>query len=143
MDINEKITFLDIRDIEKIGKESLPIYFNSNDIAHIILDKNYIIIKLSILKKIVGFVICQIFEERLHIMSIAIDKNSRKEGYATKLLDELKKLNYNTISLYVMVTNQPAINLYEKNGFIKKKVMKEYYTTLNNTDAYYYEFNQT
>ena len=76
-------------------------------------------------------------------MSIAIDKNSRKEGYATKLLDELKKLNYNTISLYVLVTNQPAINLYEKNGFIKKKVMKEYYTTLNNTDAYYYEFNQT
>ena len=54
-------------------------------------------------------------------MSIAIDKNSRKEGYATKLLDELKKLNYNTISLYVLVTNQPAINLYEKNGFIKKK----------------------
>ena len=142
MDIKKKINFLDIKEIEKIGKESLPIYFDSNDLVNILLDKEFIILKLSILKRILGFAICKIYDERLHIMSIAIDKKSRKEGYATKLIEELKKLNYKTISLYVMVSNIPAISLYEKNGFKQIKVMKDYYTTLNNADAYYYEFNQ-
>ena len=141
MDISNKINFLDIRKIEKIGKDSLPIYFSSNELIQIKFDEEYFIFKISILKRIVGFVICKKYGERIHIMSIAIENKCRKEGYATLLLNKLKTLNFKTISLYVMVTNKPAINLYEKNGFIQKKIMKEYYTTLNNTDAYYYEFD--
>ena len=143
MIITNRINFNDIKIIEYIGKASLPIYFTGEEILHILINKKYICYKIEVNTDIIGFAICKIYDERLHIMSIAIDEKFRKKGYATHLINELKSLNYNKISLYVLESNTSAIKFYEKNNFSLVKIMKEYYTTLNNADAYYYEFKQT
>ncbi|MCX6665685.1 MAG: N-acetyltransferase [Euryarchaeota archaeon] len=55
----------------------------------------------------------------------------QKQGIALKLLiaaeEELKQKNINTIRLEVSVTNYQAIHLYEKQGYTKTKILKNYY----------------
>jgi [ribosomal protein S18]-alanine N-acetyltransferase len=62
------------------------------------------------------------------ICSIAIDKNFRGRGFATRLLNEsIREMRLNKIEsvlLYVNVNNVPAIKLYEKLGFRMTKEMK-------------------
>lgn len=54
-------------------------------------------------------------------MSIVVKKTARHQGIGQKLLDELIKLaretNLEKINLEVNEINEPAIKLYEKNGF--------------------------
>ena len=109
MVVNKKIKLKDIINIEKIGKESLPIYFTKKDIFHLLLDNNYAIFKATNNHKIVGFCICQIYPDRIHIMSIAISKKFRKKGYASELINNIINLNYKKVSLYVIFNNIPAI----------------------------------
>ncbi len=99
--------------------------------------------------RIVGYIMCRIESGfcylrrgwcRLgHIISIAIHPNFRRKGIGTSLmLEALKRLKeiYNAKEVYleVRVSNYPAINLYEKLGFKKVKVLRYYY--LDGEDAY-------
>jgi len=55
----------------------------------------------------------------------------QKQGIALQLLtaaeEELKQKNINTIRLEVSVTNHQAIHLYQKQGYTKTKILKNYY----------------
>ena len=145
-----KCSFIKVNDllhIEKIGESSLPIYFNFEDLINIFNDNEFYLIKVYKKSKnksnlIVGFLIAKLYEnKRVHIMSIAIDKNYRRRNLGTKLINYLKNnINHNKISLYVLVNNFPAIKLYEKNNFYNIKKIENYYETLEVKDAYYYEY---
>lgn len=71
------------------------------------------------------------------IMNIVTKKDHRKKGIARGLLKKLiiysTEQNYQKICLEVKANNVPAISLYEKNGFIKVGVRKNYYQ--NQIDA--------
>ncbi len=99
--------------------------------------------------RIVGYIMCRIESGfcylrrgwcRLgHIISIAVHPNFRRKGIGTSLmLEALKRLKeiYNAKEAYleVRVSNYPAINLYEKLGFKKVKILRYYY--LDGEDAY-------
>ncbi len=156
------IIYSDIYIIEQIGKICLPIYYSSIDIFFLLYDDNYVLFKINLDNKIIGFIIaCKkyktIQEElnntntnrtkiiRFHIMSIGILPQYRKQGYGSILLNYLqqyinKNYHYPIItSLYVLTTNTAAIKLYEKYNFIKKFKNENYYTNLLTKSAYYYE----
>ncbi len=99
--------------------------------------------------RIVGYVMCRVesgigFLRRGliklgHIVSIAVLPNYRRRGIGTmmmfKSLERLKEYyNVNEVYLEVRVGNIPAINLYEKLGFKKVKLIKHYY--LDGEDAF-------
>jgi len=99
--------------------------------------------------KVVGYVMCRVetglghIKRRLmklgHVVSIAVLPEYRRMGVGKALMEEsLKRLKefYNVEEVYleVRVSNIPAINLYEKLGFKKIKVIKHYY--LDGEDAY-------
>ena len=131
-----------IFELEIIGKNSMPIYYNAFDIINTINEDNSIILKYIENNKVLGFCIIDINDNRYHITSIAVDENHRKKQIGTKLIEYIKN-NYDVsvISLYVQSCNDVAINFYKKNNFKFVKKLENYYTTLKNKGAYYCELS--
>jgi len=73
-----------------------------------------------------------------HIVSLAVLKKYRRRGVGTALmkvaLEGLKNYGVKEVYLEVRVSNTPAIRLYEKFGFVKKRIIPSYY--LDGEDAY-------
>lgn len=61
----------------------------------------------------------------LYIQRLGVNVLYMQKGIGSKTLDQAKelarKLNYNYLRLLVVDFNYPAINLYLKNGFVKKE----------------------
>lgn len=81
---------------------------------------------------VVGFVTLQYIVDEGYIGDVAVAESFRRRGIADLLLQKLrqeglsKKLSF--LTLEVRASNAPAIALYEKNGYRKISVMKDYYT---------------
>jgi ribosomal-protein-alanine N-acetyltransferase len=69
--------------------------------------------------------------DECHLLNISIKKSMQKKGYGSHLLDEvIRRANLahaKTIYLEVRVSNQTAINLYDKHGFNEMSIRKDYY----------------
>ena len=93
-------------------------------------NENYIVLKALLNNQIVGFVMMQKSDE-LNIDSIAVNKEFRNLGVATKLIQKAEELakhnNIKTLSLEVSYKNITAFLLYEKLGFVERRVRKSYY----------------
>ena len=78
-----------------------------------------------------GYLITYDNVDSLDIFVIAVDKNFRKKGLASKLLNRIN--DERRILLEVSEKNKVAINLYKKNGFKMISRRKNYY--LDGSDA--------
>lgn len=94
---------------------------------------------LEVKNKIIGYVGVWIMYEQSQITTIGIDMDYQRQGYAKVLMDEIIQFAYeegcHTMSLEVRVSNQSAISLYERCGFINQAIRKNYYQD-NHEDAY-------
>lgn len=83
------------------------------------------------------------------IMNVAVSPAYQGYGIGSMLMDTMIKKSkaddMRTMSLEVRVSNEKAINLYEKYGFVKEGRRKEYYKD-NKEDAYimykYFDTNE-
>ena len=77
--------------------------------------------------------------DEAEIVNVAVRDDCRKQGIADKLLMELTAYgNEHGVSrfyLEVRVSNEAAIHLYEKHGFIRQGVRKDFYKYIHE-DAY-------
>lgn len=89
--------------------------------------------------KVSAFYIISHVLDELEIFTIAVDKEYRKKGIGSKLLEHMiksaKEKKIRQIRLEVSTKNEAAINLYEKFGFKKMGVRKNYYQKTGE-DAY-------
>ncbi|WP_461862938.1 ribosomal protein S18-alanine N-acetyltransferase [Thermococcus sp.] len=90
--------------------------------------------------KVIGYVMAYLRPDlEGHVMSIAVDPEYRGNGIGRALMVEvierLIKKGAQYIGLEVRVSNEAAINLYEKLGFRKVKRIIGYYA--DGEDAYY------
>ena len=74
-----------------------------------------------------------------HVISIAVLQEYRRRGIGSALMSEAlkifeKKYDVDSVYLEVRVSNQPAINMYEKFGFVKARIIRGYYR--DGEDAY-------
>ena len=147
--IIEPIQYNDFITIENIGYQCLPIYYKLYDLLQLDKSSKYILLKAVInnsnTNTIVGFIIAEkkkkVIEEYLHIMSIAVLEKYRTHSIGTKLLHAIKQKT-DIITLYVQTCNYIAIQFYEKNGFKKKKLISNYYETLDCKDAFLYTYSK-
>ncbi len=121
----------DIEDIYRI--ESASILSNSLNlvqIAEIINNDTYSSLVAKFNEVVVGFIILELTDE-VNITSIAVDKNYRNLGIATKLVDSAKEFakskGIKSLSLEVSEKNITALLLYEKLGFETRRIRKSYY----------------
>lgn len=91
------------------------------------LNKN-IIYKLEVDEKVVAYILWLKRKNFYRLYSLAILNDYQGKGLANALLkfslDVLDKKNF---ELEVRVSNEKAINLYEKFGFEKIKILKDFY----------------
>lgn len=77
--------------------------------------------------------------DEVEIYTIAVDELYRGQKIASNMLEHLinfsREMKVSKIWLEVSTKNMPAINLYEKFGFEKIRLRKNYYS-LTNEDAY-------
>ncbi len=86
--------------------------------------------KVLILKEkqnIIGYIYYSDIFERVEINQFEIDSFHRNCGKGDFLLKKLIEIVDKNISLEVKKDNYNAIQLYQKNGFIKKAIRKGYY----------------
>ena len=90
--------------------------------------KRNIIYKIEIDKKTVAYILWLKRKNYYRLYSLAILKEFQGKGLGKSLLEfSLNTLDKDCFELEVRVSNQTAINLYEKFGFKKVKVLENFY----------------
>jgi ribosomal-protein-alanine N-acetyltransferase len=83
-------------------------------------------------EKIVGYICGNYLLDEAHILNVTVHPEFRKQGIASRLvhymIDLLKKEGCRTIFLEVRQSNEAALKMYEKTGFIEIARRKAYYT---------------
>lgn len=88
-------------------------------------------IKGFVIKKesnIISAIIARVSFDFTEIIAIATNQQYLRQEYASQLLKHLINLYKYPYLLEVSVQNQSAINLYQKHGFKKISIRKNYYT---------------
>ena len=81
--------------------------------------------------------------DELHILNVAVDPDHREQGVGKRLmarmLEEARALSVRAITLEVRESNQSAVRLYERAGFVLAGVRPHYYTDKENALIYWLE----
>ena len=129
-----KISLMGLNDLEEAYKIELAVnpspwkyetFLSSFEVGH----KGLICKKDNLM---IGFIIFSPISPEAHILSISVRNEMQSKGIGTLLLksmlDQCKVMNYKKIFLEVRVSNEKAINFYEKFGFSKDAIRNNYYT---------------
>ncbi|AYV79482.1 MAG: putative N-acetyltransferase [Faunusvirus sp.] len=119
-------------DLKNINEKCLPENYDIEFWESMIAKKtSYLLFAGSLT---VGYILC----DDKWVLSFAILKEYRKQGWGTKLLNEailnFKTHKYNSMNLHVRVDNDAAKKLYESVGFTNSELVDKYYT--DGTNAY-------
>ena len=79
---------------------------------------------------VLGYAGLHVILDEGYIDNIAVEEPARKHGVASALLDVYCRFgaaNLAFLTLEVRASNQPAIALYEKHGFVRAGIRKGYY----------------
>jgi [ribosomal protein S18]-alanine N-acetyltransferase len=83
-------------------------------------------------RRIVGFCACWFIVDELHINTLAVDEAHRRRGIATRLLNfvlaEARAAGMERATLDVRRSNEAALHLYRRMGFVVRAVRNGYYT---------------
>ena len=95
-----------------------------------------------------GLIVYSLVFDEAEILTLCTDPHYQKQGVATQFIQEMicscQKQNVHRILLEVRANNIPAIKLYEKQGFQKIGIRKNYYRTKEGpVDALCYELTLT
>ncbi|MEL0232001.1 MAG: GNAT family N-acetyltransferase [Hyphomicrobiales bacterium] len=133
----------DIPQIIEIMNRGYHQNWDSNYYKNLISDGNSFAYVLSLNEEIVGFITGKKSRDICDIYMIIVDIKYRRQGFANLLLSKtitaLSDLKITEFFLEVAETNNQAINLYQKNGFIAVNRRIGYYKISNeNIDAIVY-----
>lgn len=119
----------DLDEILKIEVKSFGNPYTKNQFIDIINDKTYYK-KLIFDDRVIGYITAKKILNEYEICNIAVEESAKRKGVATKLLSNLINENdFEKIHLEVRRSNEKAIKLYEKLGFVVNGVRKNYYKT--------------
>lgn len=139
----KEMSLFDLENIKDILISDFDDFWNYNILKEELESPNskYIIAKTND-DKIIGFAGIKIIVDTADIMNIVVKKSWRNQGVGNLLLNNLvylcKKLNLSSLSLEVNEDNQSAIHLYEKFGFKRIGLRKNYY---KNNDGIVMEYS--
>lgn len=87
-------------------------------------NKNNVYVYKSIDNEIIAVAMGSVEKNRMGIFNVYVKDTHRKNGYATEILEgllvEARKINVEKAYLQVMETNEKAMKLYKKMGFVPK-----------------------
>ena len=132
-----KLTHNDLEGIFEVEKDSFPIPWPISSFEEELKNilATYLVAKIN--NKVIGYIGMWFVMDECHITNIAVLSEYRKQGIASKLINEMLKLCKEHQTTYIMLevraSNLPAQNLYSKFGFVEEVIRKSYYKNPDNT----------
>ncbi|MGN1481744.1 ribosomal protein S18-alanine N-acetyltransferase [Porcipelethomonas sp.] len=126
-----KCGFSELEEIAEIEKECIPGGWSEKAFGEWLENKNTILLGAVLDGKIIGFANGAWVIDEGELLNIAVKKEYRKQGIAGLLYEKLEKFfleqGVTAVFLEVREHNVPAVSFYEKNGFEKTGLRKNYY----------------
>ncbi len=136
-----RLTLVDLAAIERIERRAYPTPWSRSMFAGELAKPSSICLgafDVDADEVLVGYLIISRYADAWHVMNVAVHVDYRGHGVATTLLNRLFDLTASDdrrgYTLEVRVSNEGAIKLYEKLGFVARGVRRGYYTD-NREDA--------
>ena len=128
MNVLYSVTNKDYEEIMEIHNLSFDNKWSIQNIEEMCIIENYSFIMIKTNDEIMGYVILYDTLDNFDLFEIAVKVEYRNQGLGIKLLNALfEKCTDRDILLEVNETNVKALSLYEKNGFVRISVRKNYY----------------
>ncbi len=139
----------DIIPVMEINLKTLPEHYSDYFYESLLAELPEAFLVAEAEQKLVGYIMCKIeygfsnfkklgFVKKGHVVSIAVLPDHRQKGIGRALVEEaivgVKLKKSDELYLEVRCSNNEAIKLYEKLGFIIKQRLKAYYR--DGEDAY-------
>ncbi len=134
-----KLELRDLNAIEQIERESYPTPWSRSMFAGELAKPSSLSLgAFDASGELVGYLIISRYVDAWHVMNVAVTPPHRRRGIASVLLERLFELTSSDdrrgYTLEVRVSNEGAIKLYERLGFVARGVRRGYYTD-NREDA--------
>ncbi len=126
------IKMIDLDNIYDLESQSYDFPWTRNILKDCIINKydSYVAIYNGI---IVGYIISRVTSFESHVLNLTVNEKYRHNGIGSELLEmvfhKCKILKSKIILLETRLTNESAISLYEKYGFKKIGLRRDYYKT--------------
>lgn len=120
----------DIPRIAEIEKASIPQPWSETAFADALPQENAVTLVAEVSGEIAGFITGVFLFDNADIYSIATDEKFRKKGVGATLLTtffDTLPTEVETVGLEVRESNSAAISLYEKHGFERVGLRKNFY----------------
>lgn len=138
-----KMTTSDIAGVSDIELQSFGVTDKEN-LEKSLKNHDYIYLVADIDGLVVGFICFYIGPETCDVISLAVDRMHRQRGLGILLSKQMIKVakskKVNSIFLEVRRSNNSAIGLYKKLGFIEFSLRKKYYDGVEDAIIMRYDF---
>jgi len=132
------LDLIDLSAVERLEQRAYPTPWSRSMFASELAKPTSICLGAFEGAELAGYVITSRYVDAWHVMNVAVDPDLRRRGVATALLERLFELTHGDerrgYTLEVRVSNDGAIQLYERLGFEARGLRRGYYTD-NREDA--------
>jgi len=135
----------DIGRILEIENQSYDDPWDENTISYFLKLSGAGSLVLEINEELIGFLLFEVQNSYLNLVSIAIDPEFRRKGYATLLIDELLKEDLpdcNKIYCTISDKNLGAHLFFNKFGFSAIKIIKDFFSEGHDAYEFMYQIRK-
>lgn len=122
----------DVADVAKLERKIFNDAWSEKAIQETLEQKQTMTLLAYEDKRLIGYVILYFVLEEGEIARIAVEDAYRRQGVASKMLSELEYLcednGVNKLLLDVRESNETARRFYERQGFVRDGIRKNYYS---------------
>lgn len=133
----------DMAEVLQIERSSFEYHWTEADFLHCLRQRNCIGMVAEHGNRVVGFMIYELFKNRLHILNFAVAPEFRHRGIGNqmiaKLANKLSQQRREFITLEVRETNLSAQIFFREQGFQATQVLRDHYQDTSE-DAYVMRF---
>ena len=133
----------DMAEVLQIERSSFEYHWTEADFLHCLRQRNCIGMVAEHGNRVVGFMIYELFKNRLHILNFAVAEDFRLRGIGNqmvaKLANKLSQQRREFITLEVRETNLAAQIFFREQGFQATQVLRDHYQDTSE-DAYLMRF---
>ena len=133
-----RLQLADLGAIEAIEQRAYPTPWSRSMFASELAKPTSICLGAFEGDRLVGYMINSRYVDAWHVMNVAVDPDYQRRGIATSLIERLFELTHDDerrgYTLEVRTSNEEAIALYERLGFVRQGLRRGYYTD-NREDA--------